>query len=525
MSKKVVRFAQVAPISHDFLMDMSSPVAALGGPLGTGKTATLMLKLLLAAMSIAPDAEGVRKSRMLVARKRYGDLAASVIRTLSDVIAPGVFTMTGQRSPMLGNIRFPYTAPDGTGKSVDCEILFYAFETADDAEKIRSINLTNAYIAEAQELVSTDILSLIYSRLGRYPTADNVDDAESHERNTAITFTLPNGATHHTPQLSLDFNFPAVAHHFTKYMVGENPRQPDGTLLRKLYAQPPIYEFIPGATIAAGGEGVEGQYRGEHGMFVRNLGAAQYIKFSGWAYYEGLLREMSGDDALIQQSIFGEWGTSSYGKPVYPRFKREVHVAKKPLKFLPGIPVVVGVDQGINNAWIYMQQLSSGTIYIVAEIVNVGEEAKPLRDAVEQDVIPYMNQELHGHMVRHIIDQASLQREGGEGKAQIEILSSHGLRVKPCSLKRTTPMRELVNKALSMQQLIVSPTCTYIIDGFLGGFAYKPNKQGIYSDEPDQRSEYSHPLNALEFGVAELLYKAKKPQSTTPKRKKEYSYL
>ena len=525
MSKKTVRFAQVAPVSHDFLMDMSSPVAALGGPLGTGKTATLMLKLLLAAMSIAPDAEGVRKSRMLVARKRYGDLAASVIRTLSDVIAPGVFTMTGQRSPMLGNIRFPYTAPDGTGKSVDCEILFYAFETADDAEKIRSINLTNAYIAEAQELVSTDILSLIYSRLGRYPTADNVDDAESHERNTAITFTLPNGATHHTPQLSLDFNYSVISHHFTKYMVGENPRQPDGTLLRKLYAQPPIYEFVPGATVESGCEGVPGQYRGEHGLFVRNLDATQYIKFSGWAYYEGLLREMSGDDALIQQSILGEWGTSSYGKPVYPRFKRDIHVARKQLRFLPGIPVVVGVDQGMNNAWIFMQELSSGTIQVVAEIVNVGEEAKPLRDAVEQDVLPFLNKELHSHHVRFVIDQASLQREGGEGKAQIEIMAGYGLRVKPCSLKRTTPMRELVNKALSLQQIVVSPTCTFIVDGFLGGFAYKPNKQGIYSDEPDQRSEYSHPLNALEFGVSELRYKSAKTRNTTPKRKKEYSYL
>ena len=50
-----MRFAQVAPVSQEFLFDMSSPVAALGGPLGTGKTATLMLKLLLAAMSIAPD--------------------------------------------------------------------------------------------------------------------------------------------------------------------------------------------------------------------------------------------------------------------------------------------------------------------------------------------------------------------------------------------------------------------------------------------------------------------------------------
>ena len=71
----------------------------------------------------------------------------------------------------------------------------------------------------------------------------------------------------------------------------------------------------------AGAKGVVGVYKGEAGVFVRNPEAVHYVKHNKWQYWEDLLKEMMGDDALIQQNILAEFGDHISGKPVYPRFR------------------------------------------------------------------------------------------------------------------------------------------------------------------------------------------------------------
>jgi hypothetical protein len=504
-SVKRVKFAELPPTSKEMVLNFTDGVQILAGPVGTGKTISLGLKLLVSALSIKPQEDGVRRTRFIVFRRRYGDLEASIAKDLGDIVAPGLFRMSSRKSPMYGEMKFR----DERGP-VECEVYFYAFETEADVAKIKSMKFTCGFGPEAQEHVSHKILKGVYERLGRYPTNENIDveDDATLEYNRAIAWRLPNGGDEQGPFLALDINYPSRHHWMWNYMVGNNKVQPDtGRPLRAVHRQPPTHIFVPDKRLDRGEKGVEGIYRGQSGAFVRNPEARRYIVHQGWQYWESLIREMMGDDALIQQNILAEFGTASDGLPVYPVFADHRHVSETPLEYLVGVPVYIGADNGHNNAWIFMQKdPSNGVIRIVHEIVNVGAGAKTVKMAIDEDVLPYISQTLVPMGVQDIVvitDQAFLQREGGYGNTQMDVLSDAGLVALPCPEKYTTPMRDIVTDQLRTNKILVSLTCTWVTAAFSGEFKYKM-KEGIKSSEP-VKNDYSHPAEAAEIGITGII--------------------
>ncbi len=515
-----ISYASLPPVSRDFLLDFDSPILALGGPIGTGKTFVGALRILLKAIYINPMADGVRRSSFIVVRKRYGDLEQSAIPALKRVFGEA-FEMSGKRSPMYGQVR----VKDERG-FIEVDIWLYAFETRADVEKIRSLSFTDGMIIEGQELEHPSMITDIYKRCGRFPTPENADDNNDFERNPLLEYHWPDGRVSYGRQLFLDFNYTDTRHWLYDYLVTSNPVRHDGTRRRALYQQPATHVWVPGGVLSEAHRGVYGRYRGEEGAFIRNLDAVHYIKHQGWTYWEEILEQSIGDDAKIERDVLAKFGESSDGKPVYPQFSRETHVVEQALDYIPGLPVFVGVDNGLNNAWIFCQQARDGMLYVIDEIVNVGDDAKPIRNALEQDITPYINNTLLGFDIAMILDQAFWSREGGEGRTQVELLSNAGYKVFKCPHKFTGPIREATSGFIARRMLRVAANCTALIDALSGGFCYPMNRvTGQYLDSPNQTSVHSHPANAFEFVCAKLAHNGHDRRKPNTRSKREFSYI
>lgn len=521
-----IKFSQLPPVSRDFILDFTTPVQVIGGPVGTGKTYTLALKILLAALSIVPDENGVRKTRFIVFRRHYGDLEASIFKDLG-AIAPGLFKITGKKSPMMGVFDFPYTDAKGVGKRVHSEVYGYSADNQAELVKIKSLKFTAGAIVEAQENDDIRVYRRILERLGRFPTPSHVDDDADVEDNPALVWELPDGTTHRGFWLAMDINYPSTRHPLYRYLTLDNTPNAQGQRPRAFYQQPPVFTFVAGATTDLGAVGVDGTYKGEEGCFVRNPAAAVYIRHNGWAYYEKLLSESMGDDALIQQNLLAEFGDTAGGKPVYPRFRRERHQAKVEMKYAPGLPIYVGVDNSLNNAWVFTQMLPSGKLLVLDCIANVLDDACPVADALEHQIVPMMRNQLVYNEVIFYGDQAMFNREGGEGGTQAELLNKAGLTIRPARFKFTSDMRPLLSSMFANDMILINERCAILLDGLAGGFHYRINRTtGLYADTP-VKNEFSHPCEALEIVASTLSASAgmQVRRRNRSKNKKTYNYF
>lgn len=513
-----INYAPLPEVSRDFVMDFEGDVMGLVGSVGTGKTISLAIKILLAATSIVPMEDGVRRTRFIVFRKRYGDLELSIMKDLETIVAPGLIQFSGQTSPMKGWMEFS----DAHGP-VECELLFYAFETEADVLKIKSLKFTAGFGPEIQEHAGPRVLKGVYERLNRFPTpsASQIDfDAENIDDNPAIRWNLPDGTVAKGSFLAFDFNMPSRRHWLHDYLVKDNTVDPStGKLFRRVYKQPSVLSWVPGGVLNNPEDGVAMRYRGEDGVFIRNLDARGYAVHNGYKYWFKLVQDSAGDDELIQRNVLVEWGQQADGKPVYPMYQEAAHVASKPLNYAPGRLVLVGVDNGHNNAWIFTQQAIDGTSVVIHEICNVGEDAKPVDRAVSEDVVPYINQHLRGYRILFVLDQAFWQEEGGFGLRQVDALTDAGLDVIPCPDKFTGPIRRINGNWLSSRRVLISPTCTRLTEALAGGFHFKMLPSGVYTEEPVKNAS-SHVAEAWEFVQVALEKPNVRMQNVTKKKRK-----
>lgn len=513
-----ISIATPPPEYKKMVRDFEGKIMGVGGAIGIGKTFAILVKLLVAAMSIKPI-NGVRRSRFIISRTVSGDLKTSVIRDLNDFFG-GIFSMTSDQSPMKGLLSFK-----GADKiPIECEIDFYAFDRPEETDKIKSAKYTAGAIIEAQSLPSMSVISDIWARCGRYPS-NSVDDIEEEEveDNKAIVWENPElGISGKGKFLVFDFNYKSVKHFLYEYLVTNNPVLPNGELARKVYAAPEL--FIPvllrdwdGVT-----KGVRGIYKGDEVIFIRNPEANEYVKFNGWKYWEDMLIEYMYAPNKIIRDVIGRWSPETEGKPVYPEFNRERHVSRSVLNFRKGVKVYVGVDNGFNNAWVFCQPDGAGKLRVCYIINNVVDDAKSIESALDSDVIPFMEEVLEGYQVKFIVDQAMASREAGKETTQLDPFIERNLDFELSTIKRTKPVIALVRDYIIRDKLAFSPNCTDLIEAMDGGYHHRLIKAtGLYESTP-YKNEYSHVAEALSFVVeyVDQLFHKRKPNKQPTKRNK-----
>jgi len=438
---------ECGPVAQNFHADKTSRVKLLIGPFGTGKTSTCSYDIIEMQSDRVVPIRGIRRSRFAVVRNTYPELKDTTIKTYFDWFPEHVF---GVYSKTEKKYTLKYD-----GKEI--EILFRALDNPDDVKNLLSLELTGAHIDESRE-IHEDIIKVLLGRVGRYPSMKDTGGVNP--------FISP-------PQVILSSNYPSTEH----WMYRDFVKDPvDG------YA---IYE--------------QGQLENKHNLRPN--------------YYEDLERDYANRPDLLRTLVRGTWGVTVKGKQVYPEFNREIHVSKFPLMPKTAVPIVRGWDNtGLSPAINLSYLNATGQWCIFKEFPF---EDTGIMDATEA-VILWANMNLPaGCEVTDYGDPAGNNRDSNKkspamyiqekaveyGKA-ITIIDG----IQTFKIRRETVAGRLTKMRNGQPAILIDPSCTRIIDGFEGGYAYPEiGNSGVYKTEP-AKNEYSHIHDSIQYPATRLFY-------------------
>lgn len=193
------------------------------------------------------------------------------------------------------------------------------------------------------------------------------------------------------------------------------------------------------------------------------------------------------------------------GKPWYPEFRYDFHVAKNELRPVQGRPIVRGWDYGLTPATCFCQTTAKGQMMILYPELQSTDCGILAHGRVVKSESGTMFQ---GYTFQDIGDPAGNQRSQTDERSANELLrSEYGITVAPGPIAANTRY-EAVRKLLTtttgdgQPMLLIDPRCTWIIGAFTGGY-HRKEVAGRLLEEPD-KNEYSHIMDAVGYVAASI---------------------
>ncbi len=441
MAKKTISYSPPGPVAKAFHAS-NDFVRCIKGPVGSGKTSSCVMELFTRAQE-QKAVDGVRRSRWAVIRATYPQLQSTTIRTFMDWFPPEAFGTPKQTSPLTHELKL--NLPDGT--KMEAEFVFIALDGVDAEAKLKSLEVTGAFINEASEISKT-VFDMLTSRVGRFPARRD------------------GGATHSF--IAMDTN-PPDTDSWIYHLFEED--SPDGY---SIYHQP--------SGLSPEAENVE------------NLPENYY------------LRLMAGKtDDWVNVFVKGEWGLSFDGKPVHPEYSDSVHCSPGPLKPVKGIEIVVGIDFGRTPAAAFCQKLPIGRWICFDELTSEDMSAATFGAELKR----YIDTHYRDFSFRFWGDPAGDAKGQATDDTPFEILRANGINAYPTNNNRPLERRAALSGPMlrncmdAKPAFLLSPKCKTIRKGLAGGFCYKRVKVSgseRYSDVPD-KSFYSHVVEGLQYAL------------------------
>lgn len=431
-----------------------NPYIFVMGPVGSGKSSGCIFQAFLNAMRQHPNADGVRRSRHLVIRATYPALKSTTINTWVDWFKDKITIKYD--TPIQGHIRYPLS--DGT--TVDMLVYFIAVDDDRSAEKLRSLEVTSAHINEASE-ITRGTFELVQTRVNRFPAKKD------------------GGPVH--PFIIFDYN--AVSTEHWLYKIAEEEK-PEGC---SFYRQPPAVMKIDGK------------------FFVNP--EADNIQNLPDNYYDNII--MGSDEDFISVNLMNNYGEVKRGRPVYKDYVDIVHHTDEDIKPLHGIPVVIGIDQGLTPTAVFTQQAPDGTVLVFDEICT---ENCGLQEFAHEYLWPRIATEYPWILnnFKCVCDPATAQRSMNDAKAGLDVLKDANLPVKLAKTNVFAERREAVITFLrKMGKFKLGPKCIMLRKGFVSEYKYDESKtiNGVLYKEKPSKNEYSHPHDALQYAMMEYVHK------------------
>ena len=200
------------------------------------------------------------------------------------------------------------------------------------------------------------------------------------------------------------------------------------------------------------------------------------------------------------------WQTFA-GMPVYPNFRKDIHIAKASLEPHLGLPLLFGWDFGLTPACI-VAQLRGNRLIVLREWVSQNEGIKTFAPKVMNDVRLLYPEWVDPHKDHfHFIDPAGFQRAQTDARtcAQ-EMRDSAGIQnVEPGPVAFTARKNAVESFLLYIDKdgagLSLDPNNTpSITEGFSGGYRYADATTDIESDSPKPlKDRFSHPHDAFQY--------------------------
>lgn len=402
------------------------------GPVGSTKTTAAIMKIAYEAKRVAPCRDGIRRSRCAVIRNTR--------QMLFDTTIPDFLKWLGRGGTLMKqDSKFLLKFDD-----VECEVLFRGLDDANDQRRLLSLQLTFGVMDEFRE-IHPDVFNALTGRLGRYPdkSMNGVGPCDDSGRQIHKVW----GAT--------------------------NPPDAD-SWWEELLTNPPDNAHV---TFQPSGLAPE----------------ADWVQYLPDGYYENLCDGKS--EEWINVYVHGKFGSSLSGKPVFPGFMPEFHVAKNPLRPIVSLerPLIIGMDFGLTPACTINQQDLRGRFLTFAELTS---ENMGITRFVETKLKPLLSSKFPGHPVLIVGDPAGTQRSQTDERSVFEVIRSKGFKIIPAKTNSIAARISAVEGLLAGQvdggaKHLIDPSCTTLIRGLRGGYRYKMRKNGDMDDSPEKNS-FSH---------------------------------
>lgn len=433
-------------------------VRLLEGPVGSSKSSACCIELFTRACEQKAH-QGIRRSRWAVVRNTFPELKSTTIKTWSEWFP---FAEMRWDSPITSWMRLPL--PDGT--RVEAEVLFFPLDRPEEVGKLRSLELTGAWINEASE-VAKAVFDMLTQRVDRFPKMSLGGPSWSG--------------------IVLDSNFPDDDH--WAYRIFEK-QKPEGWSVHKQ----------PGALTFKGGDhNARDNY--EPNPLAENIPNLK----SGYEYYFRQLPGKSRD--WIKVFILAQYGSITEGRPVYPEWNDDIHC--RPTKPYPELPLLLGFDYGLTPACAICQISPRGQFLILDELFA---KDMGIRQFARDIVRPHLALNYHGYGFQACGDPAGMSRSDTDEKTCFMELAQEGIACSPASTNSFIGRREAVAKYLTRMidaqpALMVDPRADMIRRGFNGRYQYKRIQlvgEERYRDIPD-KNDFSHLADAVQYAALHSL--------------------
>ena len=444
-------------------------VRGLMGPVGSGKSVACVLEVFMRACAQrAYGRNNVRRSRWAIIRNTYPELKTTTIKTFLDWF--GDVAVMRWDVPITAHINVNL----GDGTTLDLEIMFIAMDRPKDIQKLKSLELTGAFLNEACELSKT-ALDMATSRVGRFPAKRD------------------GGPSWHG--IIMDTNPPDDDHWYYKLAEEDKPQitLPDGSILKyEFWRQPPALvhneatdEYLPNPA-------------------AENIGNLEL----GYQYYfqqlPGKTREW------INVFVMGLYGTIHEGRPVYAEYNDQIHCSPTLIEPLRGLKLLLGWDFGLTPAVVICQFHPRGQFRVIDELTTTHQSPQDgmginqfARDAVK----PHIAAKYSGMAIESWGDPAGGQRAQADKTVTcLKMLALNGFPCDPAPSNDWITRREAVVRFLTTMRdgepgFLLSPNCRIIRKGFNGGYKYdriQISGEDRFKDSPSKNS-YSHPHDGLQY--------------------------
>ena len=478
-------------------MQSDAFVRGIRGPFGSGKSVLCVHELMRRAQEQEPypDARGesVRRTRWAIVRNTFPELKLTTVKTWLEWVPERLGTFL-RSAPYTHHLN--YKMPDGTW--VDCEVIFLALDRPSDVAKLLSLDLTGAWINEARELPK-EILDGVTARVNRYPSPDQGGPSWSG----VIMDTNSPPKDHWWPIMAGEVEAP-------EWMTDDE---------KKLLVKPSSWEFYtqPSAMMEILGE--DGTVM-SYAMNPERANQALPDK-----YYLDLLPGKS--RTWINIYVLNRYDEIVAGRPVYPEFSREVHVARDRIQPRTSHSVIMGADFGRTPAAVFMQEID-GRFVVFHELVFAGISTQTFAARLNREIVARGWQTMTFAMWG---DPAGDDMAQTRDETPMQMMRAAGLSFTAAPTNDPLIRIESVSAALTKMTvhgpaLLISPHCKGLIAGFEGGYQFRQvaGSHGQSYETKAYKNRHSHVHDALQYAVVgaggwkPMLKVAREQRSVTAQR-------
>ena len=427
------------------------------GPVGSGKTTGIFMKLVTMAQLQAPSpVDGIRRTRAVIVRNTMPQLKDTTLVSWDYWFKDGVAGHWNATDKI-------FTLKFG---DVECEVLFRPLDTPEDVRRVLSLEVTFAIFDEFVE-IHQDIIRAMKARCGRYPSAVH---------GGCTNFGMWGSSN---PGNEDDWWY--------EYLRIDEPERRPASM--RYFEQPSGFS--------------------DEAENIENLPPDYYTNL---AENEDEETGEKPSEAWVKRFIEVQWGYSLAGKPVVPTYNVTIHKSDKPLRPNPGLPLLIGYDPGLGgSAMIIGQEDLHGRLIVLDELVQRSYGTERL---VTDRLVPLLNAKYNGYEVRIFPDPAAAQGATSDEKTSVDVLkklarSKSDPNVKKWSVYFPTLDNKIQGRLNAIEHfttrltivgpaLVIDPSCKKLLRALGGGWHYATDRKGKTADVPE-KNEWSHSGDGLGY--------------------------